>query len=136
VLAQMNEYRAAVGLPPLALDERLAKAATDRMRDMEDAGYWGHVSPEGISPFVWLAARDYPYAAAAENLAAGFETVGLLVQSWMESPGHRANILGAQFEDCGISIIDGATTGPKTGKSIVVLFGGKLRQVAATTTRP
>ena len=82
-----------------------------------------------MSPFVWLTLRNYQYAAAAENLAAGFETARLLVASWMESPGHRANIIGAEFRDVGIAIIEGSTKGPAMGKSIVVLFGAKQSDV-------
>ena len=123
VIALMNEHRVAQNLPPLREDARLAQAARDRVRHMEELAYWGHEAPDGMSPFVWLAARDYPYQTAGENLANGFETVGLLVESWMESRGHRENILGDQFEECGVAIIDGATTGPATGKSVVVLFG-------------
>ena len=129
VLAMMNAYRAEAGVPPLHLDGRLTRAAEARMRDMEDGGWWSHDSPEGTSPFVWLAAEDYKYAAAAENLAAGFETVRLLVQSWMESPGHRGNIMGVQYADCGIAIIEGRTDRPAAGKSIVVLFGRPMIQM-------
>lgn len=131
VLARMNEYRAVEGLPPLREDVRLTKAAEDRMRHMEELGYWKHESPDGMSPFVWLAARDYAYAHAGENLANGFDTTGVLVESWMESPGHRANILSRNYEDVGIAIIDGSTTGPATGKSIVVLFGAAPRGLSA-----
>jgi uncharacterized protein YkwD len=127
VLRLMNDSRSESGLPPLHADQSLAKAAHDRMRDMADGGWWSHESPDGVPPFVWLTARGYEYSAAGENLAAGFETVRLLVASWMESPGHRANILNANYEDCGIAILDGATTGPADGKSIVVLFGRRVR---------
>jgi uncharacterized protein YkwD len=123
VLELMNDYRAEHGIAPLVVDPRLSQAAEDRMRDMEEIGYWSHESPEGRSPFTWLHVRGYVYSTAAENLAAGFETAPLLVSSWMESPGHRANIMGRDFEHCGIAIIDGSTRGPATGKSIVVLFG-------------
>lgn len=125
VLRLMNQYRAAEGLGPLGFDERLGKAAGDRMHHMEDEGYWAHESPDGLTPFVWVKVRAYDFAFAGENLACGFETARLLVQSWMESPGHRANILSRDFEDCGIAIIDGSTLGPAAGKSIVVLFGKK-----------
>ena len=125
VLRLMNGYRAERGLPPLRQDARLTRAAQDRMRDMADGGWWSHESPDGVSPFVWLTARDYPFAFAGENLACGFETARLLVSSWMESRGHRENILGTQFDDCGIAIIEGSTRGPATGKSVVVLFGKK-----------
>ena len=126
VLARMNDHRAELGLAPLQSDERLMKAAADRMKHMEDEAYWSHTSPDGISPFVWVRMRSYDFKAAGENLATGFETANLLVTSWMESPGHRANILSETYEDCGIAIIDGATTGRSTGKSIVVLFAKPL----------
>lgn len=134
VIRLMNEYRAKEGLAPLAFDERLGKAAGDRMQHMEDEGYWAHDSPEGMRPFVWVKVRAYDYALVGENLAAGFETARVLVESWMESPGHRANIMSGDFEDCGISIIEGSTRGPATGKSIVVLFG-KKRQTMETIAR-
>ena len=133
VLAYMNAERVAAGVAPLRIDARLAAAAEDRMVDMEDLGYWAHQSPDGRSPFVWLSTRSYPFSNAGENLATGFETAEVLVTSWMESPGHRANILSPKFEDCGIAIIDGATTGRANGKSIVVLFGRSTEHVVQTT---
>ncbi|HEX7832413.1 MAG TPA: CAP domain-containing protein [Thermoanaerobaculia bacterium] len=123
VVERMNIERAENGLGPLKIDPRLAKAAEDRMRDMEEGGWWSHESPEGRSPFVWLSVRAYDYEHAGENLAAGFETASLLMTSWMESPGHRANILSPNYDECGIAIIDGSTIRPANGKSIVVLFG-------------
>jgi uncharacterized protein YkwD len=123
VLAGMNDERAREGLPPLVMHDRLMQAAGDRMRDMEEGGWWNHQSPEGRSPFIWLSVRAYDYEYAGENLAAGFETASLLVQSWMESQGHRENILSDQYTECGIAIIDGSTVRPAGGKSIVVMFG-------------
>jgi len=123
VVAAMNEYRAEQHLPPLREDARLDAAAGDRMRDMEDLGYWAHESPDGRTPFIWLAPNGYQFHYAGENLACGYETTELLVAGWMESPGHRANILSPHFEDCGIAIIDGRTTRRGYGKSIVVMFG-------------
>jgi uncharacterized protein YkwD len=125
VVAAMNEYRAEHNLPALREDVRLDAAAGDRMRDMEDLGYWAHESPDGRSPFTWLAPNGHEFHHAGENLATGFETTELLVEGWMESPGHRANILSHDFEDCGIAIIDGLTTKRGAGKSIVVMFGAR-----------
>ena len=121
VAALMNEYRLEAGLPPLRLDRSLTAAAEARMTEMAEGEWWSHQSPEGTSPFVHIP-HEYQYAFAAENLAAGFDTAGLLVASWMESPGHRANILGVNYADCGIAVLEGATTGPAMGKSVVVLF--------------
>lgn len=125
VLRLMNDYRAQEGLAPLHADALLDQAAGDRMRHMEEESFWSHESPDGLSPFHWLSQREYRYRTAGENLATGFETARLLVQSWMESRGHRANILSAAYEDCGIAIIDGSTLGPATGKSVVVMFGAR-----------
>lgn len=134
VVALMNEYRAGRSLPPLSADPRLTLAAEDRMRDMEELAYWSHESPDGRSPFLWLHSRGYLYTAAAENLAAGFETAPLLVSSWMESKGHRENIMSRDYEHCGIAIIDGSTKGPATGKSIVVMFGSNRRALPSQKT--
>ncbi len=123
VVVAMNEYRAEHHLPPLREDVRLDAAAADRMRDMEDQAYWAHESPDGHSPFTWLAPHGYDYHYAGENLATGFDTTELLVEGWMESPGHRANILSPNFEDCGIAIIEGLPMRRGSGKSIVVMFG-------------
>ena len=137
VVAEMNVYRAENHLPPLRLDAKLTRAAESRMQDMIDGEWWNHESPEGTSPFLWLTSVDYDYAFAAENLAAGFETVPVLVEAWMESPGHRANIMGAQYAECGIAIIDGSTKGKALGKSVVVMFGRKkVPQVTTSATRP
>ena len=132
VLRLMNDYRADEGLPPLHSDERLDLAAADRMHEMEEGAYWSHHSLRGDSPFLWLYRRAYDYRAAGENLAYGFETARLLVQSWMESRGHRANILSSEYEDCGIAIIDGSTLGPASGKSIVVMFGKSAPPIAVS----
>lgn len=139
VLRLMNEYRAQEGLLPLNEDALLDQAAGDRMRHMEEESFWSHESPNGLSPFHWIDRRQYRYRSAGENLATGFETARLLVQSWMESRGHRANILSADYEDCGIAIIDGSTLGSATGKSIVVMFGkraGTAPIVVRVTEKP
>ena len=126
VVAAMNEERAKLGLRPLREDRRLDAAAEDRMRDMEEQSYWAHESPDGRSPFLWLKMRRYFFRVAGENLATGFETTELLVDGWMESKGHRENILAPDYNDCGIAIIDGATMRRASGKSVVVLFGSTL----------
>ena len=123
ILAAMNQHRAKHELGPLQAEVRLTSAAEDRMRDMEDLGYWGHESPEGRSPFFWVRYRAYRFTLVGENLARGYETASVLVDSWMDSPGHRDNILGADYRDVGIAIIEGGTTGRFPGRSVVVLFG-------------
>jgi uncharacterized protein YkwD len=133
VVAEMNVRRAAFALPPLHEDARLDGAADDRIDDMEDLDYWGHVSPDGREPFVWFRAHGYKYQFAGENLAAGFDTVEILVDAWMESKGHRENILSPVYLDCGVAIVDGLPTGRASGKSIVVLFGRQKPESVAVT---
>ena len=129
VLRLLNERRAQSSLRPLTADDRLMRAANDRMRHMEEESYWAHQSPDGLSPFSWVTLRSYEFRSVGENLACGFDTARMLVEAWMESPGHRANILSNDYEDCGIAIIDGSTKGPANGKSIVMMFGTKKQPV-------
>ncbi|HET7710598.1 MAG TPA: CAP domain-containing protein [Thermoanaerobaculia bacterium] len=132
VLEQLNVRRVGAGLGPLRIDDRLAQAAEDRIRDMEEQGYWAHVGPDGRPPFQWLKPRGYEFAFAGENLAAGFETAEVMVESWMESKGHRANILSPLYQDCGIAFIEGSTTGRSVGRSVVVLFARPMVMSVAT----
>lgn len=134
VVAEMNVRRATFGLPPLREDVRLDDAADDRVTDMEDQGYWAHISPDGREPFVWMRPHGYEYHYAGENLASGFDTTEVLVDAWMESRGHRENILSPVYRDCGVSVIEGSTTGRASGKSIVVMFGSTNER--ASTDRP
>ena len=136
VVAEMNVRRAAFGLPPLQEDARLDEAADDRVSDMADNAYWAHVSPDGREPFMWLRPRGYDYHYAGENLASGFDTAEVLVDAWMESKGHRANILSPVYRDCGVSIIEGSTTGRAVGKSVVVMFGSSNGPTAEPVREP
>ncbi|MGZ5492409.1 MAG: CAP domain-containing protein [Thermoanaerobaculia bacterium] len=133
VVAEMNLRRALFGLPPLHADVRLEDAAGDRISDMEDQGYWAHISPDGKEPFRWLHPHGYDFHYAGENLASGFETAEVLVDAWMESKGHRQNILSPLYHDCGVAVIEGSTTGRASGKSVVVLFGCDLSAGAVVT---
>ena len=130
VVAEINRQRADWGLAPLRIDDRLDLAAEDRIADMVAIGYWGHQCPEGHSPFVTLESHDYRHRIAGENLAAGYETTMILVQSWMESPGHRANILSSEFSDIGVALIEGGTTRRMSGRSVVVIFARELDEDA------
>lgn len=128
VVAAMNVERAARHLPPLREDSRLDAAAGDRVRDMLTFRYWAHVAPDGRSPFDVFTPRGYVFLSAAENLAAGYDSLERLIAGWMGSRGHRANILSAEYEDCGVAILEGNSEHPSwRGKSVVVLFGKARR---------
>lgn len=122
VLAAMNEHRDRRGLPPLHRNVRLDAAASDRIRDMFEQGYFDHVAPDGTQPFVWIRHRGYRFATVGENLASGQRGARQVVDQWMRSKGHRANILG-DFEDVGIAIAKGSPTGRSRGYTFVAMYG-------------
>jgi uncharacterized protein YkwD len=131
ILQAMNRQRAAFGLAPLRSDERLARAAGDRISDMFHKSYFDHVSPDGILPFSWIRQRGYGFATAGENLAAGYPSAEAVVNGWMNSPGHRANILSREFADVGIAVASGSPTNRMRGPTYVALYareaGPRLR---------
>ena len=123
LVAAMNRERAAYGLQPLHLNLALSLAAGDRIHDMLAKHYFAHVSPDGIDPFTWADKRGYLYRAIGENLAVGYRTVSSLVEDWMSSPSHRANILKRDFDEVGIAIASSAPKRPYGGPTVVVLYG-------------
>ena len=122
LLQAMNEQRARRGLPALHRNVRLDEAAADRIRDMFEFRYFAHVAPDGTEPFVWVRQRGYRYQRVGENLAMGQTAARQVVEQWMASPGHRANILGS-FDDTGIAIASGSPTGRSRGYTFVAMYG-------------
>jgi len=119
----MNRERAAYGLRPLHLNRRLTLAAGDRISDMFAKHYFNHVSPDGIDPFAWADKRGYDYRLIGENLAVGYPTATGVVDGWMHSPGHRANILKRGFDEIGVAVAGGSPTRPYSGPTVVALYG-------------
>lgn len=124
ILDAMNRERAARGLRPLRLNGRLSLAAMDRAGDMFRHRYFDHVAPDGTEPFVWMTRRGYRYRAAGENLAVGYRGSGV-VSGWMRSPGHRANVLGAEFDEVGLAVVPGSPTRGYRGPTVVALYGSR-----------
>jgi uncharacterized protein YkwD len=123
VIAAMNRERAAHGLKPLRLNLQLALAAEDRIHDLFGKHYFGHVAPDGTQPFVWAEARGYNYRVIGENLATGYPTPAAVVDGWMHSPGHRANILGADYDEVGVAIAPGSPVDKYNGPTYVAIYG-------------
>jgi uncharacterized protein YkwD len=121
VLVEMNRERRRRGLPELFMSRRLNAAAEDRLRDMFEQHYFAHDAPDGTSPFVALRRRGYRYLSAGENLASGQRSAAEVVEQWMRSPGHRANVLG-RFEDAGIAVAPGSPTRRSAGYTFVALY--------------
>lgn len=110
MLALLNRERKQHGLKPLVADERLRDVARRHSRDMLARGYFGHLTPEGVEPFVRIRKGGVDYGAAGENLALA-PTVEIAHTGLMESPGHRANILQPRFRKVGIGALRAAPYG-------------------------
>lgn len=110
MLAEVNKEREMNGLEPVRMDVNLRKLARSHSSDMFKRGYFSHYTSDGLSPFDRMNAADIEYAYAGENLALA-PSVSLAMQGFMNSPGHRANILNPNFERIGIGAIDGGIYG-------------------------
>ncbi|MGP4076261.1 CAP domain-containing protein [Halobacillus sp. K22] len=108
VVDLVNEERAAEGLEPLEMFNRLSGLAVVKSQDMAEKNYFSHTSPTYGSPFEMMDEFDFTYWAAGENIAAGQRTPEEVVEGWMNSEGHRANILNDQFTHIGVGYIEDA----------------------------
>ena len=97
----VNRERAARGLPPLAVDMRLAAAASAHAADLARRGVSGHEGSDGSGPAQRAGAAGYAWRVIAENVAAGQPDAATAVAAWMRSPGHRANILATDVRHVG-----------------------------------
>jgi uncharacterized protein YkwD len=102
VLALTNQQRATAGCKPLSANAKLTKAAQDHTVDMAQRGVLDHNSKNGESPFDRMKADGYNFQAAAENIADGQSTPAAVMNAWMNSAGHKANILNCVYTDIGI----------------------------------
>jgi uncharacterized protein YkwD len=123
IVAAMNRERAARGLGPLTLETRLTLAAQDRVDDMLSKHYFDHVSPDGVNPFTWVRKRGYRYNLVGENLALGYRSSQSVVTGWMNSPGHRENILKSGFDEVGIAFSDSSPMRGYRAPLVVALYG-------------
>lgn len=124
LLNQTNQKRQENGLPPVVLNDQLTRAAEMKGDDMFAKNYWAHVSPDGVTPWVFIKNAGYDYLYAGENLARGFTTATDTVNAWMASPTHRENLLSPNFKDIGFAVKTGTLTGSET-ILVVQEFGSK-----------
>lgn len=126
-----NQQRAANGLGSLSLNSTLSQAAQAKAADMAANDYWSHNSPSGATPWTFIGAAGYSYQTAGENLAYGFTSSSDTITGWMNSAGHRANILNTSFTEVGFGIIDIANYQGNGAQTLVVAM--YALPVAATT---
>jgi hypothetical protein len=117
LLQETNEERVSTGLGNLTLNAKLNQAAQAKAEDMAARDYWSHNTPEGSPPWIFFTNAGYSYQTAGENLAYGFDTSTNAVVGWMNSPGHKANILNNSYTEVGFGIANASNyqgTGPET----------------------
>ncbi len=117
-----NDQRQGDALPTLTHNPTLDAAAQLKANDMAEKSYFAHQSPEGRTPWYWFGLAGYDYAYAGENLAVLFSDSEDVVRAWMNSPGHRANILGSHYTEMGIGTAKGMYKGVPT-VFVVQFFG-------------
>ncbi|MBB3108488.1 putative YkwD family protein/spore coat assembly protein SafA [Paenibacillus phyllosphaerae] len=105
----VNAERAKAGLKPLTLNWQLSRVARVKSEDMRDKAYFSHQSPTYGSPFEMMKAFGLSYSYAGENIAAGQTTAQAVMTSWMNSPGHKANILSPNFTEIGVGYAAGGS---------------------------
>ena len=102
VVRLVNEIRAQNGLKPLTANWELSRVARYKSEDMASDGYFSHTSPTYGSPFQMITAFGLSYRTAGENIARGQQTPQDVVNAWMNSSGHRANILSSAYTQIGV----------------------------------
>lgn len=102
VVELVNQIRASYGLGKLTLNEELSRVARIKAEDMAKNRYFSHTSPTYGSPFDMIRSFGISYRTAGENIAMGYSTAKAVVDAWMNSEGHRANILNASFTQIGV----------------------------------
>lgn len=116
----INKQRTNNGLAALKNDSEVQRVARIKAQDMVDNNYFSHTSPTYGSPFDMLKSFKISYKTAGENIA-GNSSNSSVVTAWMNSSGHKANILNSNFNYTGIGVV----SSPKYGKMYVQLFIGK-----------
>lgn len=104
VVDLVNEQRAKAGCDPLVVDPRLAQAAEEHSTDMAERQYFAHTTPEGLTFRDRIQSAGYVNPQTAENIARGQTDASQVMNSWMDSPGHRANILNCDLARVGVGL--------------------------------
>jgi len=130
-----NQQRQQNGLAPLTYNDKLAAAAQAKAANMFEHNYWAHYGPDGASPWAFILGAGYKYQFAGENLAKDFLNSSDVVNAWMASPTHRANIVKPEYQDVGYAVMNGNLGGEET--TLVVQMFGKAQPVGvAEKTQP
>ena len=137
IINETNQARAGSSLAALRESPALDRAARLKAEDMAARHYFSHNSPTGITPWYWFGQAGYSFVHAGENLAVHFTDSKAVVDAWLASPEHRANIMDGTFSEIGIGTAQGELNGYPT-VFVVQLFGTPAAhtQVAQTVPPP
>ena len=111
VIQLVNVQREKAGLQPLRKNDQLMTVAKVKSQDMVDEHYFSHTSPVYGTPSELMNYHDVTYRRSGENIATGQRTAEIVVNAWMDSPGHRANILNPDFNQIGVGAVQGGLYG-------------------------
>lgn len=125
VALKVNEVRQDDGLPTLLVNQNLKNAAQAKAENMAALGYFSHNGPEGQTPWQFMEEAGYDFSYAGENLAVDFFDVNTVTEAWMQSEGHRENILNVDFTETGIGVASGMYNGREV-LFFVQMFGKRL----------
>lgn len=117
-----NQQRVTSGLSTFALNSQLSTAAQEKCNKMFADNFWAHYAPDGTTPWFFISQAGYKYETAGENLAKDFNDSNSVVNAWMASPTHAANILNSKYQDIGFAVCNGTLTGSET-TLVVQMFG-------------
>ncbi|GII23736.1 CAP domain-containing protein [Planosporangium mesophilum] len=104
LLTLVNQARATVNCVALTVDPRLAAAARAHSADMADRRYFAHDTPDGVGVGTRVTNAGYQWSAVGENIAKGQQDATAVLRAWLNSPGHRANILNCRYTNIGIGL--------------------------------
>jgi hypothetical protein len=136
LLKETNAARVANNLQPLTLSNTLDTSAQLKANDMVDNNYWSHVAPDGTQPWHWFEQAGYTYDVAGENLAYGFSNGTEVSTAWMNSPSHKANVLG-DYVDIGFGIASSANFQGGENTVVVAHYGKpRVTEAVAQTAAP
>jgi uncharacterized protein YkwD len=110
VVARVNEERAVAGCSPVTVDSRLTEAARGHAEDQAERRKMTHTGSDGSTPGERVTRAGYTWRKVAENVASGTESADRVMTMWMNSSGHRANILNCAFRHVGVAHVDGYWT--------------------------
>lgn len=125
IISLTNQARENNHLSTLSSNVALTKAAQAKANDMVAEHYFAHISPTKVTPWYWFKQAGYSYSYAGENLAIDYLQSEDVIQAWLDSPSHRANLLSTKYKDIGVAVTTGNINGVDS-LLVVQMFGSPV----------